>query len=578
MSLPRRMLAFFLVASGTAASGEPSATAGFAAQPSEVLLMQMKPGHVSRSSAGQGRAQDGPVQAKGGGRVQAPTATPAPAAAPEPGEADGASGSRLLSEVQRVEAMIASLEGRVVEMGSCCNCTGGGGKDGGGGGKGYSAYTTTFPNGPVSAGGAPTTTAAPTGSPPGLCAVFGDPHFITFDGGHTVLVGERAIWLVKTASVWLQALSLGSDGKFAGFAAGGAFMRGHTLIVYNDTERGHLQAVFDGRPILNGTVDEFHEDGILEANKDDEWAAERYNDRILDLRTEAKFDIGDWHERFLGRPEGGLYVLKLPSEVEVTITGVDFMSMVITMPRPQGAQSGYCGNFNGEAEDDARPVVPSWNAPIGEDLDPVSPSLNLFTGRASPVLLARAAGLLQGAAGGFGQRQSSGPDFRSVLDVVQRCPGQLLEMAQQRCGRVEDARMERDCIFDVCLTRDMEAADDMVATEILEQAVNSKGIPVFMGHGQCWDSRSHEFAAFKTNLRTERECQELLRHLAFTRGVLGAQIRRSGTCQVLMANGTDPTAVAIPGGWAGSENLSAPGRGLVSSTSSDAAWSCWQLV
>jgi len=465
-----------------------------------------------------------------------------------------------------------------MEMGSCCNCTGGGGEGGGGGGKGYTAHTTTFPNGPVSAGGAPTTTAAPTGSPLGLCAVFGDPHFITFDGGHTVLVGERTIWLVKTASVWLQALSLGSDGKFAGFAAGGAFMRGHTLIVYNDTERGHLQTVFDGRPILNETVDEFHEDGILEAYKDDEWDAERHNDRILDLRTEAKFDIGDWHERFLGRPEGGLYVLRLPNEVEVTITGVDFMSMVITMPRPQGAQGGYCGNYNGEPEDDAQPVVPSWNTPIGEDLDPVRPSLNLFTGRTSPAFLARAAGLLQGAAGASGQQQPPGGDLRSVLDVVQQCPGQLLEQARQRCGRVEDARMERDCIFDVCLTRDIEAADDTVATEIMEQAVNSKGIPVFMGHGLCWDSSGQQFAAYKTNLRTERECQDVLRQLAFTRGVLGAQIRRGGTCQVLVASGDDPTAVAIPGGWAGSENLAAAGRGLVSSTSSDAAWSCWQLV
>ena len=44
-------------------------------------------------------------------------------------------------------------------------------------------------------------------------------------------------------------------------------------------------------------------------------------------------------------------------------------------------QSGYCGNFNGDPDDDAEPVVPSWDRPIGDNLEPV-PEVGRSSGRA----------------------------------------------------------------------------------------------------------------------------------------------------------------------------------------------------
>jgi len=340
----------------------------------------------------------------------------------------------------------------------------------------------------------------------------------------------------------------------------------------------HLEVLFDGARILSEEVDEFREPGILDARRDREWDSERHNDRILDMRTEAKFNIGPFRDRFAGKPTGGLFSLKLPDGIEMTITGVDFMSVVITMPRPQGAhrQGGFCGNLNGDPEDDAKPIVPSWNMPIGEDLGAVKSSLNLFKGKTSPASVVETAALLEASASD--ESISPGAELKHLLDVVASCPEELRREARRKCSDVQDARIERDCIFDICLTRDVGAATDAKAAEILEEEVNAKGIPVFMGHGRCTDAAGRRFDAFKTTVRTEEGCQDVLRALALAKGVLGAQLHRTSSCEVLVSRGADPTNVAIPGGeWAGQRSSAEPGLGLVSSIEREASWSCWQL-
>ena len=62
----------------------------------------------------------------------------------------------------------------------------------------------------------------------------------------------------------------------------------------------------------------------------------------------------------------------LPGNLHITVSAVDYMSLVISMPAVPG-QTGYCGNFNGDPDDDAEPVVPSWDRPIGSDLEQVAP-------------------------------------------------------------------------------------------------------------------------------------------------------------------------------------------------------------
>merc|ERR1711904_693204 len=99
----------------------------------------------------------------------------------------------------------------------------------------------------------------------GLCACFGDPHFMTFDGVAYTERWARTFWLVKSSSVQIQGLSITpdlGDGWFIGFAAAGDWMLGHTLVVakwknlkqipktYLELKDAPIRVYFDGKEIL----------------------------------------------------------------------------------------------------------------------------------------------------------------------------------------------------------------------------------------------------------------------------------------------------------------------------------------
>jgi len=409
--------------------------------------------------------------------------------------------------------------------------------------------------------------------------VFGDPHFITFDGAQTTFVGDQVIWLVHTESIWMQALSVHSQGKFLGFAVGGDFLQNHTLLVYkNHSAALPTEVLFDGQSILaGGAEDEFHQPGLLEAFRTAEWNSTLHDSEILRLRTEMKFAIVDeFKDRFLNRSAGGLLLFRLPGGAEVTLSGVDYMSAVLKLALPAGEQGGYCGNFNGNPDDDAEPVAPSWNRPLGTFLGPVSEDQNLFRGlKEHRMALLTAAG---------------GPRPEEVL---QTCAGEIRMDAEKRCEHVEDTRMKADCVFDICFTRILHAEDGDVSSEAVKEAragaardtldaedLAAWGIPLFMGHGRCLDSKGRRYAGFITLLETPKECQDALRDLKLVHGVLGAQLMEGSTCEVLLEPGVDPraTAAAAPRvGWSGVLGEVAAGHGIVRGTTSEASWSCWQL-
>lgn len=395
----------------------------------------------------------------------------------------------------------------------------------------------------------------------GLCAAFGDPHFVTFDGAHTVFMGHMAIWLVRSHEIWMQAASKEEDGKFQGLAIGGPFMRGHRLIV-KKTSPTTLQASFDGEDILVQATDEFHVKDIVDGFRREEWNASLHNEGILKVRTEIQFSVGPWPERFIGSPAGGLYLLRLPGEVEVTITGVDFMSVVITMPPQLGGQGGYCGNFNGDEVDDFEPTRRSFHKPAGTYLGPVDSSELLFD---------------RDWLGGDGA-EGEGASLLDPESVVRDCDESLKAVGARRCRMVTDRRLKEDCLFDVCASGKVDAADGILSAEILEEKVNSRGIPVFIGRGRCLDVVGQTYTAIDTTLTTERDCTMVLRSLAITAGVFGAQMSVGQPCQILVRPGIDLARVAIKGGWGRRVSAGVHGRGMVSGCSHEASWKCWRLV
>merc|ERR1712066_638490 len=120
--------------------------------------------------------------------------------------------------------------------------------------------------------------------------------------------------------------------------------------------------------------------------------------------------------------------------------------------------------------------------------------------------------------------------------------------------------MNAACVVDFCASGLESTANGELAAEIMELKVNARGIPLLMGEGRCLDSVGQPFAGFITTLRTELECKDALRNLAFDSGVVGAQIQRGTACLVLVESNVDTPAVQIKGGWGRKVNESAKGR------------------
>lgn len=467
--------------------------------------------------------------------------------------------TELQAEIRSLKHLILDMRKSVeAKMGACCGCTGG--------------NSERTPN-----------------TSPGLCAVFGDPHFTTFDGAHTILLKDMTLWLVRSQDVWIQGLSLTTTGNFMGLAVSGPFMKNHTLIFYNHTEQdttsnpGQFTVLFDGQPILtewdSKGCAEFEEPFIMWAARRKEWNISMHDNTILEIDPAIDFAVGPWPDRFQNTPKGGLYLFRLPNDVEITITGVDFMSAVIKMKPQEGGQSGYCGNFDNSATDEFEPpaegsvpdaLIPAWNTAAGVDLEPVSDGQNLFKrGKPNAALSL----LVKKAAAG-----AERPNAR----LPERCRNSaVLQEAALRCKEIPNQNMRLNCIIDICITGNAAVVDDIGSAEVLEDQVNAQGVAQFVGFGTCLGPNGLPLRALKTAaVRTGPSCQGLLRKLGSHTDVIGAQLKVEGVCEVLVKSTANIETIKetakLAGGWQ-EEPVAKQGDEFLDGVKPDLSWSCWKL-
>jgi len=261
----------------------------------------------------------------------------------------------------------------------------------------------------------PTTTPPPDvpPGPPGICRVFGDPHVKTFDGTHASFYSAGEYWLVRSNTVWIQAryaptpvtngLSVVKE-----VAVGGPFLQSSdgTKNILRITA---LQATFNGQQIIPAFPDQ--------------WTN---TDPNIEVVTDSSGEILQQ-----GRQGKTMHVVhvKLPNFVELQLNRWnepgegDYLNVKITMPvQPQ--QDGHCGNFNGDPNDDTRPLIRARIGTTGVD-----PQFLLFRTKTPVVAPNR-------------------PDLNN-------CPTEKANHARDICAKASPKLMaSHDCMVDVCFGGD----------------------------------------------------------------------------------------------------------------------------
>lgn len=249
------------------------------------------------------------------------------------------------------------------------------------------------------------------------CAIFGDPHIMTFDGMHSDYYTPGEYWIVKSSSVKIQGRYLATS-RTNGLAVtkelaiGGPFLQGHTLII------GATSALWDNQPILTTFPSEFHLPGLVDIRYDP------YGEVMQDDRV--------------GKP---LHVVHaaLPGGVQLQINRWNepredhYINVKITMP-PQPNQDGHCGNFNGNPADDDRLQVRARVGKYG-----VAPGELMFQGSKTPVVPTQ-----------------NRPD-------VNDCDANVLRQARDACKNREATFFpSMECLIDYCFSGKQFAKQDFM--------------------------------------------------------------------------------------------------------------------
>jgi len=269
---------------------------------------------------------------------------------------------------------------------------------------------TTTPSIPITP---PPDVPTPAPGPPGVCRVFGDPHVITFDGTRASFYSMGEYWLVRSTTVWIQAryaptpvtngLSVVKE-----VAIGGPFLRSSTG-EENVLRVSSLAASFNGQPIIPGFPDQFDSE-----------------DPAIQVVTDGNGELLQE-----GRQGKGMHVVHvtLPLGVSVQINRWnepgegDYINIKIEMSA-QPEQDGHCGNFNGDPNDDTRPLIRSRIGTTG--VDPAELLFNVKTPVVAP----------------------NRPDLND-------CPTDKANRARDLCAANSPTHMaDKDCMVDVCFGGD----------------------------------------------------------------------------------------------------------------------------
>jgi len=266
--------------------------------------------------------------------------------------------------------------------------------------------------------------------PRSTCVLWGDPHVKGFDtpslthGLPITFLSNGDYWLVKNDNVWIQGryeANSWANGFAAlhGLAVGGPFLKNNTLLV--GPKGGKVY--YSNREILTAVPDAFSVPGEITA---------RYREKTVQLDEGTHVHV---HSLDLSLQQG----------VHIVVHRWDVhLDVIITMNQLR-QQDGYCGNFNGQEDDDniqqIRSRFPS-EVPRKELLFPPT-TFNQDAIRPK---------------------------------AMSDCDAEVLTQAKDKCAAMNRHAGEATysaCIFDVCFQGMEYAAQDSVTVKIAQQLLDS---------------------------------------------------------------------------------------------------------
>lgn len=294
--------------------------------------------------------------------------------------------------------------------------------------------------------------------------------------------------------------------------------------------------------------------------------------------------LWNWFERRWQEANRFVYTITFPDGAEVTTFGLaedrfpaSRMGVVIKLGREPGL-SGMCGNFNDNSRDDCHRCSRS--------------RANRYVQMVAPTDIPD--GFLEGAAGGaLLQQQSFGQALNATADesaddyaqVRSNCSADLLVQADQRCADVVEEGIVENCVYDICVTGDIEFERDEHTLEILRLVRGNGVVTQEAEEGKCLDSLGRTYASLPhLSINTPQECRELLQELGNIDGVEGAQLGPSSNCEILYDADTDASNLlkhqqVLNGEQMWAERAEQPGGGgieLVGNSSGEHGWHCWK--
>lgn len=203
------------------------------------------------------------------------------------------------------------------------------------------------------------------------CKLWGDPHVITFDGSRAVFYSEGDFWLIKSDSLKIQ----------------GRFQATSWTRQHDGTDYSSMTAIV----VTGGMLDEHKltvEDASGRITCDQHEILQGFGESICgpaQVSFDSQGELVDDAMAFL--PHMVVHI-KLPGGGSIQVNRwPNFINAMITSTKMPGGQDGVCGNFNGNADDDAGAQLHErfgQGVQRSEDLFPSYLPLHVPTAKPSP--------------------------------------------------------------------------------------------------------------------------------------------------------------------------------------------------